>query len=168
MVQSAGIVHIFSFLKKLVLLASMSIGILFALGNLGALLKIPKDKPENNQVLILLISLVIGFLPFVLLTAIPIIFSFQPIMNAHFSSLFVSVIPATWYYAIVNKYLPDSRRLFETIISYFVAGVIISFVVSCLILTFKLSNAFNLYFLMICKQRFIFPLFLMSLGVGFF
>ena len=141
--QSTGIVHLFSPLRKL-LLVTVCIGILFTLLNLGALLKLPKDKPEKNQANILLLGMVIGFLPFVLLTEIPTIFGFQPIMNAHVSSLFISVIPATWYYAVVHKYLPDSRRLLRTIISYFVAGVIISFVVSYLLFTLKLSKTFNL------------------------
>ncbi|OLN25547.1 Sensor protein comP [Desulfosporosinus metallidurans] len=141
--QSVGIVHFFSPLRKLVL-ATMSIGIFFALWNLGTLLILPKDKPEKNTANILLLGMVIGFLPFVLLTAIPIIFGFQLIMDAHVSSLFVSVIPVIWYYAIVNKYLPDSRRLLRTIISYFTAGVIISFVVSYLYFVLKLSSTFNL------------------------
>lgn len=128
--QSTGFVHFFNPLRKLVL-ATMSIGILFALWNLGASLKLPKDKPEKNQVIIMLLGMAIGFLPFVLLTAVPVIFNFQPIMNAEASSLFLSVIPATWYYVIVNKYLPDSRRFLETTISFFVTGVIISFVVTC-------------------------------------
>ncbi|OLN25884.1 Sensory box histidine kinase [Desulfosporosinus metallidurans] len=140
--QSAGIVHFFSQLRKLVLV-TVSIGVLLTLWNLGTLLKLPKDKPNKNKVNILLMGMAIGFLPFVLLTAVPIIVGFQPILNAHVSSLFVSVIPATWYYAIVNKYLPDSRRLLGTIISYFVAGVIISFIVSYLQFL-KLSSAFNL------------------------
>ncbi|MDR3490788.1 MAG: histidine kinase, partial [Gammaproteobacteria bacterium] len=142
LLQSADIIHLFSLLRKL-LLVTFSIGVLFTLWNLGALLKLPKDKPEKNQANILLMGMVIGFLPFVLLTAFPVIVSFQPIMNSHVSSLFVSVIPATWYYAIVNKYLPDSRKLIGTIISYFIAGVITSFVVCYLLLTIKLSSSFN-------------------------
>jgi len=141
--QSIGIIHFFSPLKKLVLV-TVSIGVLLTLRHLGALLKLPKDKPEKNQANILLLGMMTGFLPFVLLTAIPSIFGFQPIMNAHVSSLFISVIPATWYYVIVNKYLPDSRRLLATIISNFVTGVIISFFVSYFLLTLKLPRTFNL------------------------
>ncbi|EGW40601.1 putative membrane protein, partial [Desulfosporosinus sp. OT] len=141
--QSSGIVHFVSPLRKMVL-ATMSLGIFLALGNLGASLKLPKDKPEKNQANIILLGMVIGFLPFVLLTAIPSIFGYQPIMSAQVSSLFVSVIPATLYYAIVNKYLPDSQRLIGTMISYFVAGVIISFVVSYLHFVLTFSSTFNL------------------------
>ncbi|HWQ43247.1 MAG TPA: ATP-binding protein [Desulfosporosinus sp.] len=141
--QSAGIVHFVFPIRKLVL-ATVSVGILFTLWNLVALLKVPKDKPEKNQANILLMGMAIGFLPFVLLTAIPIIFGVQPIINARVSSLFVSLIPATWYYAIVHKYLPDSHRLLGTISAYFLAGVIISFVVSYLHSILKLSSTFNL------------------------
>lgn len=141
--QSAGIVHFMSLLRKLVL-AIMSIGILFTLWNLRTLLRLPKDKPEKNQATILLLGLSTGFMPFVLLTAIPFIFGFQPIMDARVSSLFISVIPMTWYYVVVNKYLQDSRELLGTIASYFIAGAIISFVVSYLHFTFKLTSSLNL------------------------
>lgn len=140
--QSVGIIHSFNLLRKLVL-TTVSIGILFTLWNLVTLFKLPKDKKEKNRANFLLLGMSIGFLPFVLLTAIPIVFGLQPIMSAHASSLFVSVIPMTLYYVVVNKYLPDSRRLLVTIISYFVAGVIISFIISYLF-TLKLSSAFNL------------------------
>lgn len=141
--QSVGILHSISSIRKL-LFTTMIIGILLALWNLGALIKLPKDKPEKNQASIVLLGMSIGFLPFVLLTSVPIIFDFQPIVYAQVSSLFVSVIPATWYYVIVNKYLPDSRRLLGTIISFFVAGVIISFVVSYILLLLKVVTTLNL------------------------
>lgn len=140
--QSAGIIHSFNLLRKLVL-TTVSIGVFFALWNLVTLFKLPKDKQENNQASFLLMGMSIGFLPFVLLTAIPIVFGLQPIMSAHASSLFVSFIPMTLYYVVVNKYLPDSRRILVTIMSYFVAGVIISFIISYLF-ALKLSSTFNL------------------------
>jgi two-component system, NarL family, sensor histidine kinase ComP len=141
--QSMDIAHLFISIRKLVLV-TVSIGSIFSLWNLGALLTFPKDKPETNQANILLMGIMIGFLPFVLLTAIPIIFGFQPILNAHFSSLFISVIPVTWYYAIVNKYLPDSRRFLEMLISNLVTGVMFSFAVSYFLFALKLSKTFNL------------------------
>ena len=73
--QSAGIVQFLNPLRKL-LLATLGIGILFALGNLGSSLKGRKDKTKKNQIVILILSLVLGFSPFLLLTAIPIIFDF--------------------------------------------------------------------------------------------
>jgi len=141
--QSAGIVHFISPLRKLVL-TTMCIGILLSMWNLGASLKLPKDKPEKNQVIILLLSLVLGLLPFVILTAIPIIFGFKPILDAHVSSLFVSIIPATWYYVIVNKYLPDSRRFLGVAISFFVTGLIVSFIVSYVVCTLNVVKTLNL------------------------
>jgi len=141
--QSVGSVHFISLLRKLVLV-TLSIGVILTLWNLGALLRLPKDKPEKNQTNILLMGIAIGFLPFVLLTATPIIFGLQPIMNAHVSSLLVSLIPVTWYYAVVNKYLPDSRRLLRTILSYFVAGVITSISVTYMIFFLTVSKSLNL------------------------
>ncbi|EGW36055.1 ATP-binding protein [Desulfosporosinus sp. OT] len=141
--QSVGIVHLISPLRKLVLV-TVSIGVLFTLWNLGALLKLPKDKPEKNQSNILLMGIAIGFLPFVLLTAIPIISGFQPIMNAHVSSLFVSLIPATWYYVIAHKYLPDSRRLLRITIAFFFEGIFSGFVVTYLLFFLKILKSLNL------------------------
>lgn len=130
--QSIGIVHDYSLLKKLVL-STMSIGIFIVLENLSVSLKAPKDKPENNQAVLLLLSIILGFTPFILLTDIPMIFGFQLIVDAHISTLFISVIPAFWYYVIVNKYLPDSRRIFGKVISYFFAGIIMSLAAFCLL-----------------------------------
>lgn len=134
--QSTGIVHFNSPLKKLVLL-TVIIGILLAMRNLGKLIKLPSDRPEKNQASILLWGMAIGFLPFVLLTAVPLIFGFQPIVNSQVSYLFISAIPATWYYVIVHKYLPDSRRLFRRSISFFVAAIMMSMVVNYVIFLFK-------------------------------
>ncbi|MDQ7092162.1 ATP-binding protein [Desulfosporosinus sp. PR] len=141
--QSTNIISCFSSLRKLVLV-TMSVGSLFALWNLVALLTLPKDKPQKNQVNIILLGMVMGLLPFLLLTAVPIIFGFQPIMNAHYSSLFVSVIPTTCYYAVVNKYLPDSRKFLGTIVPFSIAGIIVSFVVTYLNFILKLSEKFSL------------------------
>ena len=141
--QSVGVVHSISSLRKLVL-STMIIGISLALWNLGALIKLPRDKPEKNQISIVLLGMAIGFLPIVLLTAVPVIFEFQPIVNAQVSALFLSVIPATWYYVIVHKYLPDSHRLLRDIISFSVAGVILSIVVSFALVTFKVVKTVNL------------------------
>jgi two-component system sensor histidine kinase ComP len=136
--QSAGFVHIFDLLRKLVL-ATVSIGIIFTLGNLSASLMMSKDMPEErNQAIILLLGLSIGFMPLILLSAIPLIFGFQPIMDAHVSSLFISAIPLTWYIVVVNKYLPDGRRLFATVLSHAIALVSISFLIFNLRYSFKL------------------------------
>jgi two-component system sensor histidine kinase ComP len=137
--QSLGIVHLNSLLKKLVL-SSLTIGILVVLWNLGTLIKLPNDKQKKNQANIVLIGIVIGFLPFILLTAVPVIFNFPQKVNAEVTYLFIVVIPATLYYVIVHRYLPDSRRLLGIIISFFVAGIGTSIVV-----------IFALFFLKIVK-----------------
>ncbi|GAB6156522.1 hypothetical protein JCM17380_52740 [Desulfosporosinus burensis] len=128
---------------KIILLTDM-IALLLVLGNLGSLIMLPKDNPEKNQAGILFLGMVIGFFPFVILTAVPLLFGFHPMRYFDFSSLFLSVVPVAWYYVIVNRYLPDSRRLFETIISFFISGVVISFILSYVFYFFKLVKTLNL------------------------
>lgn len=140
--QSAGIVHSISLLRKLVL-TNMIIGILLALWKLRALVTTPKDKPEKNQASIILWGMMIGFLPFALLTALPLILNSQTLVNAQTSSLFVCAIPATCYYVIVNKYLPDSRRLFRTTLAFLITGIIISFVITYIFFFLRVVEALN-------------------------
>jgi two-component system sensor histidine kinase ComP len=157
--QSSGIIHCISSLRK-ILISTLIIALFLALWNLSLLLKLPKDNPERNQASIIFLGMVIGFFPFVLLTAVPQLFDLQPIRYDYFSSLFLSVIPLSWYYVIVNKYLPDSRRLFGTIISFFIAGIINSFLVTYLLFALKIVQNLNLeiylaalfstMFLMVC------------------
>lgn len=142
--QSIGIINnASSLLMKIILLTDM-IALLLVLGNLGSLIMLPKDNPEKNQAGILFLGMVIGFFPFVILTAVPLLFGFHPMRYFDFSSLFLSVVPVAWYYVIVNRYLPDSRRLFETIISFFISGVVISFILSYVFYFFKLVKTLNL------------------------
>jgi len=141
--QSLGITSNIIFLRKL-LISTVIISLLLALSNLGSLIMLPKDNPERNQAGILFLGMVMGFFPFVFLTAVPQLFDFQPIIYDHFSSLFLSFIPLAWYYVIANKYLPDSRRLLERLILFFVMGVIISIVVSYLLFFLKVVKTINL------------------------
>jgi len=140
--QSIGVINDIGLLMKLVM-SNVIIALLLALGNLGLLIKLPKDNPERNQASILFLGIVIGFFPFVLLTAVPQLFGFQPIRYGYFSSLFLSFVPVAWYYVIVNKYLPDSRRFLERIIPFFVTGIII-FVVSYILYFLKVITTLNL------------------------
>ncbi|AFL98580.1 signal transduction histidine kinase [Desulfitobacterium dehalogenans ATCC 51507] len=126
--HSLGIVHLVSLIRRLMLF-NMIIGILSTLWNLGLLIKLPKDHPKKNEVGIILLGIGIGFLPFVLLTAFPIILNFEQLLYTQVSSLFVAAVPVSLYYIIVNKYLPDSRRLYETALSYIGAAAILSLVV---------------------------------------
>jgi len=135
--QYVGIVHLNSLLRKLVL-SNLTIGILVVLWNLGALIKSPNDKQKKNQANIVLLGFAIGFLPFILLTAVPVIFNFQPKVNTEVTYLFIVVIPATLYYVIVHKYLPDSRRLLGIIISFFAAGIVTSIVVTFALYSLKI------------------------------
>lgn len=146
--QSISFIHNIYILRKLLLLIII-IGITIALLNLGHLIKLPKDIPEKNQAIIILLGMAIGFLPLVILTAIPVIFNSHPLMNAEVSSLFLSVIPVTWYYVIVNKYLPDSQWLLEVIVSFFVAVIIVNFFVLILLLVFKIVLTITLQIILI-------------------
>jgi two-component system sensor histidine kinase ComP len=137
-IQLFDMFHLVSLIRKL-MLSNMIIGIIFVLWNLSRLIKLPKDKPERNQAGILLFGMAAGFLPIMLLTAIPIIFNHQQLAYFQISSLFVAVIPVSLYYVIVNKYLPDSRRLLKTIMSSFIAGVI-SFILTYLIFFLQMKN----------------------------
>lgn len=141
--QSIGIINNVSLLRKL-FMSNLIIALILALWNIGWLIKLPKENPERNQAGIIFMGMVIGFFPFVLLTMVPQLFKFQPIWYSDFSSLFLSVLPVTWYYVIVNKYLPDSRRLLETMLSFFIVGVTISFIISYLLFFFKVVKALNL------------------------
>jgi len=146
--QSVGVIHSISLLRKLVL-TTMIIGILLALWYLSALVKSSKNKPEKNQASIILWGMMIGFLPFALLTAVPLILNSQTLVNPQVSYLFVSAIPATCYYVIVNKYLPDSRRLFRTTLAFLITGVIISLVVTYILFFLRVIEVLNpeVYFL---------------------
>ncbi|BAE81949.1 sensor histidine kinase [Desulfitobacterium hafniense] len=126
--QSLGFVQLISLIKKLSL-SNMVIGILFTLWNLGILIKLPKNQPGKNEAYIILLGMGIGFLPFVLLSALPIIFNLEQLIYSQVSSLSISAIPISLYYVIINKYLPDSRRLYATALSYIGAAAILSFIV---------------------------------------
>lgn len=134
--QSIGIVDVNGPLKKLVLV-NLILGILLVLWNLGSIITVRNDKQEKNQANIVLLGMAIGFLPFILLTGVPAIFNIQPIMNTEISYLFISVVPATLYYVIVRKYLPDSKQLVRMTITFFVAGLITSIVAAKVIFFFK-------------------------------
>ncbi len=126
--QSLGLVQLISLIKKMPLL-NMIIGILFALWNLGVLVKLPKNQPGKNEAYIILLGMGIGFLPFVLLSALPMIFNLEQLVYSQVSSLFISAIPISLYYVIINKYLPDSRRLYAAALSYIGAASILSLIV---------------------------------------
>lgn len=140
--QSLEVVNNIILLRKIVLVNVIG-ALLFALGGLSLLIKLPRENPERNQAGIVFLSVVIGFVPFVLLTAIPQVLDFQPIKYYLFSTLFLSVVPITWYYVIIKKYLPDSRVLFESILTMFFVAVIVSFILSFALYVFKIVTAIN-------------------------
>ena len=141
--QFVGIVYFASLLRRL-MLSNMIIGILATLWNLGLLMKLPKNQPGKNEAGIILLGMGIGFLPFVLLSALPIIFNLEQLIYPQVSSLFISAIPISVYYVILNKYLPDSRRLYATTLSYIGAAIILSLIVFLALFFLKILPAIRL------------------------
>lgn len=141
--QSVDVGHHFNLIRKL-LLANMIIGILFALWNLSISIRLSKDKPARNQTAIILLGIVVGFLPIILLTAIPIIFNHQPLVYAQVSVLFIASIPISLYYVIVNKYLTDCHRLFRTATTQFIVGIIISSIITFVLYSLRIVQTLNI------------------------
>ncbi|SHJ13136.1 sensor histidine kinase [Desulfosporosinus lacus] len=102
------------------------IGTVTVLWYLIVLIKLPSDKPEKNQVALLLAGLAMGLLPFLILTAIPILLNVNPLIDPQVSALFVVIIPITLSYVVVNKSLPDGGEFLELIISSFFYGILTS------------------------------------------
>jgi len=165
--HAAGIFTNISLLRKIILL-NMVLGVLVTLGNLIKLVRLSRDEPGKNEANIILLGMAVGFLPGVLLTALPIIFNMERVVFAQLSSLTVAAIPISLYYVIVNKYLPDSRRLYELIISYFLAAVFVSLVLAVVLDFFKIITAvcLDLYIgLLLGSLLFIFCLQLARIGI---
>lgn len=141
--QSAGVLDAAAWLTKFVL-ATVVVGILISLWNLGVLIRSEGRQSEKNQAGIMLLGTVMGFLPFVLLTALPLIFNSQPVENTELSYLFVAAVPITWSYVIVNRYLPDGRRLLRRVCSFFLAAAIASSALTCLIFFTGILKALDL------------------------
>ncbi|NBJ14097.1 MAG: histidine kinase [Dehalobacter sp. 4CP] len=125
--HSLGFIHLPDLLRELAL-SNMIIGILLSVWNLCQALFLPKGQPEKNEAGILLLGIVIGFFPSILFVALPQIFYLQQLFT-EVSYLFILAIPFSLYYVIVNKYLPDSRRIYKTIITNFLAALIVSMIV---------------------------------------
>lgn len=141
--QSIGVVNNINLIRKL-FLSNLIAALLLALGNLGLSLKLPIENKIKNQASILFIGMVIGFFPFVFLTVLPQLFNFQPIKYSDFSSLFFSVVPIVWYYVLVNKYLPDSRRIFDAIVTFFIVSFSLSIIISYVLYFLKIVEAISI------------------------
>ncbi|MCM1567638.1 MAG: histidine kinase [Dehalobacter sp.] len=119
-----------SYLVKLALF-TMIISILFVVVNL-ILLKSSKDQAAKNEANIILLGLLIGFLPFFLFTALPALFDFKQLVYSYvdsfFAHLLISAVPFSLYFVVVNKYLPDYRRIYERFIICIISSVSLSFI----------------------------------------
>lgn len=119
-------------IRKLPLINGL-IGTIAVLGNLVRLLRLPADKPEKNQAAIVLAGLAMGLLPFVVLTAVPILLDAPLIANPKVSALFILIVPLTLSYVVLNKSLPDGRKFLEFFTIALVSGLL-----TCLLFTYLL------------------------------
>ncbi|QHA00089.1 sensor histidine kinase [Dehalobacter restrictus] len=148
-IHSIGFFSLSGFLVKLALFTTV-ISILFVVVNL-ILLKSSKDQAAKNEVNIILLGLLIGFLPFFLITALPALFDFKQLVytyvNSFFSQLLISVVPFSLYYVVVKKYLPDYRRIYEEFISQILSSVCLSFILLLALYLLKIvpSITFEVY-----------------------
>jgi two-component system sensor histidine kinase ComP len=140
--QFSGLVQLGRLIRNLSL-SNMLIGIFISIWNLSQIIKFPKERPEKNEASITLLGMIIGFLPNVLFVAVPLFFTLNIRVYTELSFLFVAAIPISLYYVITNKYLPDSRRLYEIIITNSLAGIIISFLTYFILYKIKFIQSMN-------------------------
>ena len=110
------------------------------IGTLAALLflfgvKQPADQHGKNQIAIMLVGVMVSLLPFVILTAIPIIVGNEPIFYPRFTALFIVFLPLTMSYVVINQYLPDARKILKDISTYFITGIVTSLILYIVLYT---------------------------------
>ena len=132
-------------IRKLAL-ANGLIGTVTVLWNLVRLIKLPADKPEKNQATIVLAGLAMGLLPFIILTAVPILLDVDVdlIVNPKVSTLFIAIFPISLSYVVVNKSLPDGRRFLEFIIISLVSGILTSWLFTWFLLLIGVIEKLNI------------------------
>jgi len=136
-------------IRKLAL-ANGLIGTVSVLWNLVRLIKLPADKPVKNQATIVLAGLAMGLLPFIILTAIPILLDVDLIVNPKISTLFIAIFPITLSYVVVKKNLPDGRKFLECIIISLISGILTSGLFACYLLLIGATEKLNIeYFLLL-------------------
>lgn len=123
--KDLGVVFEFVEIRKLAL-ANGLIGTVTVLWNIVRLIKLPADKPEKNQATIVFTGLALGLLPFIILTAVPILLDIDLILNPKVSTLFIAIVPITLSYVVVYESLPDGRKFLEIIIISLVSGILTS------------------------------------------
>ena len=141
--KGLGIVFAAGVIRKLVLV-NVLISTVTVFWYLVKLIRLPADKPEKNQATILLAGLAVGLLPFVLLTAVPILLNVNSIVDSQVSTLFVAIIPITLSYVVVNKSLPDGSELLGSIISSLIYGVLTGGVLTCFLLAIGMIKTLNI------------------------
>jgi two-component system, NarL family, sensor histidine kinase ComP len=138
-----GVAFLDTAIRKL-LLANGLIGTMTGLFNLVKLIKLPTDKPERNQAIIVLSGLAMGLLPFILLTAVPILLDSNLIVNPKVSTLFIAIVPISLSYVVANNSLPDGRKFIEFVIISLVSGILTSCLFTCLLLPIGVIKELNI------------------------
>ncbi|ODA40304.1 ATP-binding protein [Desulfosporosinus sp. BG] len=123
--KGLGVVFGLVEIRKLAL-ANGLIGTVTVLWNLVRLIKLPADQPEKNKATIVFTGIALGLLPFILLTAVPILLDIDLIVNPKVSTLFIAIVPITLSYVVVYESLPDGRKFLEFIIISLVSGILTS------------------------------------------
>jgi two-component system sensor histidine kinase ComP len=141
--KGLGAVFAVEEIRKLAL-ANGLIGTVTVLWNLVRLIKLPVDKPEKNQAAIVLAGLAMGLLPFVILTAVPILLDVDLIVNPKVSTLFIAIVPMTLSYVVVNKSLPNGRKFLEFIIISLVSGILTSWLFTYFLLLIGVIKKLNI------------------------
>ncbi len=86
--------------------------------------KINNNNKEKNQVAIVLSGLTAGLSPFIILTAAPVLFLGEPVLNPRFSVMFLLVLPLSFSYVIINKYLPDGKKILIVVSTFLISATI--------------------------------------------
>jgi len=140
--KGLGAVFTIGVIRKLALVNGL-IGTVTAFWSLVKLIRLPKDKPEKNQAAVLLAGLAVGLLPFVILTAIPMLLNANPIIDSQVSTLSVAIIPIILSYVVVSESLPDGSEFLGFLISFLIYGILTSGLLTCFLLVIRMVKKLN-------------------------
>ncbi|UNC92833.1 sensor histidine kinase [Candidatus Contubernalis alkaliaceticus] len=121
------------------LMLAVMLSVVIALSSLVILMLKIRNRKEKNQVAIILSGLTLGLSPFIILTAVPVLFFGEPVLNPRFSVMFLLVLPLSFSYVIINKYLPDGKKIFIAV-STFLFSATLAGIVSSIFITLIFSD----------------------------
>lgn len=141
-------IYITFFIRKYILVI-VTLGVFYVLTYL-ILITRHKDVKIKNQALILLSGTVLGFFPAIIFITIPTVFNVPYAKNLEVGSLFIAFIPVTWYFVIINEYLPNSRKMYVKVISFLSAAFVSSILLTLALLYLNIFPSLTIsIFLMI-------------------